>query len=462
MEMVRWPERFADEPSLPRNCSQGRWTHADWTAGSSVMRLCMKARNLFRRSALLILLCCVPLAGCGSAPSWKEEVITFSGERMAVERQVIEGTLFDQQPSNMRFGPPVKGMAAILGAWPLFGLAGENRKRRDPTAAVVFDATAEAMPGLEAQKSQRASSADSSTNVVPMVVEEGMLSKTFASLQWSRQRWAASFCAAVLPLTGLDYARFVRLVREETVTIDTTTRSFARPREPSFQSFTDIATRAQVFGCLEQAGKNASADTHFDLYLMGASTFPTPPTNPLKWLRVAADGGQPLAQYLLATRILNYTPNDWAADGVPPPSEEERERLFFSHLSAAAESGVPLAQYLLGAMAVRGTKWVARHVDVPEGIAWLQRAASQGQDAEAHDGAATLLGYLYFSGKGVSRDYREAYRWYSAVPWERMTGCADGGLVRRQLGMMYRDGLGVEANAAVAEKYLAGNPGVCE
>jgi hypothetical protein len=51
----------------------------------------------------------VPLAGCASSPSWKEEVITFSGERMVVERQVIEGTLFDQQPSNMRFGPPVKG-----------------------------------------------------------------------------------------------------------------------------------------------------------------------------------------------------------------------------------------------------------------------------------------------------------------------------------------------------------------
>jgi hypothetical protein len=51
----------------------------------------------------------VPLAGCASGPSWKEEVITFSGERMVVERQVIEGALFDQQPSNMRFGPPVKG-----------------------------------------------------------------------------------------------------------------------------------------------------------------------------------------------------------------------------------------------------------------------------------------------------------------------------------------------------------------
>jgi len=58
-------------------------------------------------------------------------------------------------------------------------------------------------------------------------------------------------------------------------------------------------------------------------------------------------------------------------------------------LRAAAEAGMPLAQYLLGAMAVRGTKWVARYVDVREGIAWLQRAASQGQDAEAHDGAAT-------------------------------------------------------------------------
>jgi len=49
------------------------------------------------------------------------------------------------------------------------------------------------------------------------------------------------------------------------------------------------------------------------------------------------------------------------------------------------------------------------------------------------------------------------------VPWERMTGCGNGGgLVRRQLGLMYRDGLGVEANAALAEKYLEGNPGVCK
>lgn len=73
------------------------------------------------------------------------------------------------------------------------------------------------------------------------------------------------------------------------------------------------------------------------------------------------------------------------------------------------------------------------------------------------------MGYLYLSGKGVTRDYREAFRWYSAVPWERMTGCGNGGgLVRRQLGLMYRDGLGVEANAALAEKYLEGNPGVCK
>jgi hypothetical protein len=51
----------------------------------------------------------MPLAGCASGPSWKEEVITFSGERMVIERQVIEGALLDQQPSNIRFGPPIKG-----------------------------------------------------------------------------------------------------------------------------------------------------------------------------------------------------------------------------------------------------------------------------------------------------------------------------------------------------------------
>jgi hypothetical protein len=60
------------------------------------------------RAALLAGVCGVLLAGCGG-PSWREEVITSAGEHIVVQRQVIEGSRFDQELSNIRFGPPIRG-----------------------------------------------------------------------------------------------------------------------------------------------------------------------------------------------------------------------------------------------------------------------------------------------------------------------------------------------------------------
>jgi hypothetical protein len=51
----------------------------------------------------------LPVTGCASGPTWKEEVVMFDGSKAVVERQVILGNVLDQEFSDIRHGPPVKG-----------------------------------------------------------------------------------------------------------------------------------------------------------------------------------------------------------------------------------------------------------------------------------------------------------------------------------------------------------------
>jgi len=57
--------------------------------------------------AMLILT--LPLDGCASGPSWKEEVSMFDGSKVDIDRQLIQGNVLDQEFSDVRHGPPVKG-----------------------------------------------------------------------------------------------------------------------------------------------------------------------------------------------------------------------------------------------------------------------------------------------------------------------------------------------------------------
>jgi hypothetical protein len=51
----------------------------------------------------------LPQAGCASGPAWKEEVVMFDGSKAVVARTVILGNVLDQEVSDVRHGPPVKG-----------------------------------------------------------------------------------------------------------------------------------------------------------------------------------------------------------------------------------------------------------------------------------------------------------------------------------------------------------------
>ena len=65
---------------------------------------------------------------------------------------------------------------------------------------------------------------------------------------------------------------------------------------------------------------------------------------------------------------------------------------------------------------------------------------------DAHYDKDVTLGYLYYSGRGVSKDYAEAARWYRKS--------ADQNIPRAQynLSEMYRQGQGVNRDMAEAER----------
>ena len=62
-----------------------------------------------RSSWAVVLVLSLPVTGCASGPTWKEEVVLYDGSKAVVERQVILGNLLDQEFSDVRHGPPVKG-----------------------------------------------------------------------------------------------------------------------------------------------------------------------------------------------------------------------------------------------------------------------------------------------------------------------------------------------------------------
>ncbi|QSI78038.1 tetratricopeptide repeat protein [Niveibacterium microcysteis] len=83
--------------------------------------------------------------------------------------------------------------------------------------------------------------------------------------------------------------------------------------------------------------------------------------------------------------------------------------------------------------------------DSAEGIAWLEKAASQG-DADAH----MALGKLQFLGSPyVERDYPSAYRHFAAAGAQGHAGAA------YYLGLMLRSGYGVRENRAAAARWFA-------
>ena len=76
-----------------------------------------------------------------------------------------------------------------------------------------------------------------------------------------------------------------------------------------------------------------------------------------------------------------------------------------SEVQKAAEQGLAEAQIVLGAMYFQG-RGVAQ--DYKQAVAWTRKAAEQG-----HAQAQGVLGAMYFHGRGVAQDYKLAYVWSS-------------------------------------------------
>ena len=105
-----------------------------------------------------------------------------------------------------------------------------------------------------------------------------------------------------------------------------------------------------------------------------------------------------------------------------------------------AEAGDAKAQFELGYIYYNG-KGVPK--DYAESAKWYRKAADQGDAA-----AETMLGIMYSVGEGVSKDYAEAVKWYRKA--------ADQGDAATQsiLGDMYYNGYGVPKDLVQAHAWF--------
>ncbi len=126
------------------------------------------------------------------------------------------------------------------------------------------------------------------------------------------------------------------------------------------------------------------------------------------------------------------------ASGVTPVGEDAWSSI--SEVTASAEGGDAGAQYRLGVIYMKG-RGITR--DYKKALKWFEKAAGQG-----HTGAQTRIGDIYAAGRGVKRDYREAARWYRSA--------AEHGNPKAQysLGLMYINGDGVPRDYVISYMWL--------
>ncbi|QCK84363.1 hypothetical protein E8L99_00390 [Phreatobacter aquaticus] len=147
-------------------------------------------------------------------------------------------------------------------------------------------------------------------------------------------------------------------------------------------------------------------------------------------LRAAADSGNPVAAYDLATRYLE-------GRGVPV-SATEAARWY----QRAADAGIAPAQYRLGSLYEKGTGVVR---DLNRARTLYERAAEAGNGKAMHN-----LAVIFAQGQQGDRpDYRTAANWFRRA--------ANHGVTDSQfnLGILYARGLGVDQSLAESYKWFA-------
>ena len=108
----------------------------------------------------------------------------------------------------------------------------------------------------------------------------------------------------------------------------------------------------------------------------------------------------------------------------------------------AADQGHVEAQHALGLLHVRGLGVSQNYHRASE---WFRLAANFGK----HAGAEFALGELYFNGRGVPHSYGQAIGWY------RKAANKGHPVAQHVLGLMYREGCGVDQDLVEAFKWLS-------
>jgi TPR repeat protein len=136
----------------------------------------------------------------------------------------------------------------------------------------------------------------------------------------------------------------------------------------------------------------ANAQAHLGALYLAGQGVAKDEARGMYWIRKASELGQPEA-----TRILAAASAEGKAAKAEPPS--------FPKSRLAADGGDPIAQYTLALMYQRGEAGAPR--DPIEAAKWMSRSAEKGYAA-----AQAQLGFYYANAVGVTRDDEEAVRWF--------------------------------------------------
>ena len=168
----------------------------------------------------------------------------------------------------------------------------------------------------------------------------------------------------------------------------------------------------------------------------------------LRWWRQAAEQGHANAQLAIGSMysgliglLFDFNSRgatQWVREEVGDDFAEAEAVRWYRR---AAEQGHANAQYALGLM-----YHIVLKSDPVEAVRWYRRAAEQG-----HSGAQRALGEIYAGGKerGVLRDYMEAAHWYRQVAEQ------GDAVAQFNLGLMYHEGKGVPRDYVEAYKWFS-------
>ena len=175
----------------------------------------------------------------------------------------------------------------------------------------------------------------------------------------------------------------------------------------------------------------------------------------LTWLKAAAEGGDPEAQFLYGKKLTEAGESsagsiwiDKAADAEHPAAQVVKARQLAREggdaaqvirlLQAAAQKGDPDGAFELARVAEGGAVSMTE-----EEITKLLLVAAE----EGHAGAQFAMGERYTHAKGVEQDYREAVKWYRKSAEQEFASAQEA------LGIMYQAGYGVDPSPGEAANW---------